>query len=71
MNKHQKLTIQLLSNQIGDNTARARAAFRNCTTKQMQELYGQSEQTRAQILNGYEKRDAEIQAAIDWIKEQA
>lgn len=70
MNKHKELALCALGNMMGDNTARARAAFRNCTLEQMQEQYGQSGQTRAQILAGYEEHDAKILAAIDWVKAQ-
>lgn len=70
MNKHQELAIRALVNLMGDNTARARADFRNCTPEQMLEQYGQSCQTRAQILADYEAHDAEVQAAIDWVKAQ-
>jgi hypothetical protein len=70
MNKHQERAIRALGNMMGDNTARARAAFRNCTPEQMQEQYGQSGQTRAQILADYEAHDAKVQAAMDWVKAQ-
>lgn len=66
MNQRQELAIRALRNMMGDNTARARAAFRNRTPEQMQEQYGQSGQTCAQILAEYEEHDAEVQAAIDW-----
>lgn len=70
MNQHQELAIRALGNMMGDNTARARAAFRNRTPEQMQEEYGQSGQTCAQILADHEAHDAKIQAAIDWVKAQ-
>jgi hypothetical protein len=70
MNEHQELAIRALGNMMGDNTARARAAFRNRTPAQMQEQYGQSGQTCAQILADYEEHDAKVQAAIDWVKAQ-
>lgn len=70
MNKHQELAIRALRNMLGDNTARAKAAFRNRTPEQMQEQYGQSGRTCAQILADYEAHDAEVQAAIDWVKAQ-
>lgn len=70
MNEHQKLAISALSNMMGDNTERARAAFRNLTPEQMQEQHGQSGRTRAQILSEYEEHDAKVQAAIDWVKSQ-
>jgi hypothetical protein len=47
MNQHQELAIRALGNMMGDNTARARAAFRNRTPEQMQEQYGQSAPSRA------------------------
>lgn len=68
MNQHQNLIIRALENMMGDDTARARAAFCNCTPKQMQEQYGQSGLTRAQILADYESHDAKVMAAIDWVK---
>ena len=70
MNEHQKLAIRALENMGSDNTYRARAAFRNYTPEQMQEQYGQSGQTPAQILAGYEAHDAKVDAAIKWVKEQ-
>jgi hypothetical protein len=70
MNEHQELAIRALENTIGDNTARAHAAFRNLTPEQMQEQYGQSGQTCAQILADYEAHDNKVQAAIDWVKAQ-
>jgi len=70
MNEHKELAIRALGNMMGDNTARARAVFRNCTPEQMQEQYGQSGQTRAQILAGYEEHDATVLAAINWVKSQ-
>ena len=69
-NKHKELAIRALENMMGDDTARARAAFRNLTPEQMQEQYGQSGQTCAQILADYEAHDAKVLAAIDWVKEQ-
>lgn len=70
MNQHQELAIRALGNMMGDNTARARAAFINRTTEQMQEQYGQSGQTCAQMLADYEAHDAKVQAALDWVTAQ-
>lgn len=70
MNHHQELAIRALQNMMGDNTALAKAAFRNYTPEQMNRQYGYSEQTCAQILAGYEEFDAKVQAAIDWLKAQ-
>ena len=70
MNEHKALTIRVLEQARGDDLYRARAAFRNCTPAQLDELYGQSAKTRAEILADYEARDANITAAIAWVKEQ-
>lgn len=52
----------------GDDTYRARAAFRGYTAEQMKEQYGQSGKTRAQILAEYEAHDAKVDAAIAWVR---
>lgn len=70
MNQHQELAIRALSSMMGNDTAKVRAAFRNRTPDQMQEPYGQNGETCAQVLAGYEAREAEVQAAIDWVKAQ-
>lgn len=70
MNQHQTLAIMALKNMLDDKTARARATFRHYTPEQMQQQYGQSGKTCAQILAGLEAHDAKVQAAIDWVKEQ-
>jgi len=67
---HKKLAIRALMNMRGDDTARARAAFRFLTPAQMKEQHGQSGMTRAELLALYEKSDAEIDAAIDWVRNQ-
>jgi len=70
MNEHQALAIRALSNMMGDDSARARAAFRNCTPEEMQQEYGASGKTRAQLLAGYEAHDDKIEKAILWVKAQ-
>lgn len=67
MNECQQLTIRALEQMRGDDLYRARAAFRNCTPVQMSEKYGQSDQTRAEILAGYEAHDAKVTAALFWV----
>lgn len=49
----------------GDDLYRARMAFKNCTPQQMQQEYGQSGQTRAQIIAQYEQHDREVANAIE------
>jgi hypothetical protein len=68
MNTHKELAIQALQNMKGDDSIRARAAFRGKTPEQMNQKYGQSGQTCAQILAGYEAHDAKMDAAIAWVR---
>ena len=70
MNEYQALAIRALGNMMGDDSARARIAFRNLTTEQMHEQYGQSGKTCAQILADYDAHDAKVRAAIDWVMAQ-
>ena len=65
--KHKQLAIEALEQMRGDELYRARAAFRNCTPKEMGEQYGQSGKTRADILAGYEAHDAKVTAALAWL----
>lgn len=67
MNPYKKLAIQGLHQMKGDNLARAEAAFRNCTPAEMQEQYGQSGKTRAEILQEYKDYEDMINAAISWV----
>lgn len=70
MNDHKRLAVQALSNMKGDDTIRARMAFRHCTPQQMEEQHGASGRTRAQVLAEYEASDARINAAITWVNNQ-
>lgn len=68
MNAHKELAIQALQNMKGDDTYRARAAFRGMNAEQMKQQHGQSGKTRAQILAEYEAHDAKVDAAIAWVR---
>lgn len=70
MNKHKQLAVKALSQMKGDNLARALSAFRNKTPEQMQEQYGLSGQTCAEILAEYEEYEAKVDAAILWVESQ-
>ena len=70
MNEHQALAIIALSNMLGDDSARVRADFCNCTPEQMQQEYGESGKTRARILADYEAHDDKVEKAILWVKAQ-
>lgn len=71
MSEHLKTIEKALQQFKGDDAARARAAFSRCTPEQMQEQYGQSDSTRADILRQYEKHEAEVEAALSWVRQQS
>jgi len=62
--------ISILKSTMGDDAYRARMSFAGCTPEQMKQQYGESGKTRQEILDGYEKSEAEHQAAIDWAERQ-
>lgn len=70
MNPHQKLAIRALERMRGEDSARARAAFRGMTKEQMGEQFGESGQTRAEVLACYESNDAKVDDAIKWVQSQ-
>jgi hypothetical protein len=70
MSKNKELALRGLSYLRGDDLERARAAFRGLTSRQMQEQYGQSGQTRQQILDGYEQHAREVEGAVAWVNAQ-
>ena len=67
MNEHKELVLRALGNMTGDNTAREKHAFRNKTKDQMDEQYGLSGKTCAEILSEYEEQDSKVLAAIGWV----
>ena len=71
MNQHLAVIERALQQHKGDDLARARAAFGRCTPDQMQEQWGSSGRTRADVLSGYEKHEAEVEAALAWAREKA
>jgi hypothetical protein len=70
MSDHKRLAVQALQNMRGDDLARARWTFKRYTPAQMQEEYGASGRTCAQVLAEYEASDARIDAAIKWVEAQ-
>lgn len=48
----------------GDDYARATAAFRNCSPRQLDEQYGQSGKTKRQILEEYHAHVTSVDQAI-------
>lgn len=75
MNEHQKLAIKALES-VRENEYhlrelhRLRDWFKNLTPEQKDQEYGKSGMTRQEILDLYEALDAQISAAIEWVKEQ-
>ena len=70
MNQHKALAICALEKMKSDDTARARATFRNLTSEQMNQQYGESGKTPAEIIASYVSEDAQVEAAINWVKSQ-
>ena len=68
INKHKAFIISVLNSNIGDDSSRARAVFRNHTPEEMQEVYGNSGKSKAQVLAEYEAQDEKYRAAIDWLR---
>jgi hypothetical protein len=54
-----------------DDLNRARSAWRRCTPEQMAQQYGESGQTRQQILGGYLAAQARFDAARAWVEAQS
>lgn len=62
--------IEALDNYRGDNVERAKAAFRNMSSEEMDAEWGESGSTPRQILAGYEAHQQRIAAAIAWVNKQ-
>lgn len=62
--------LEALRQYEGDDYYRAKAAFSGLTYDQMQEQYGQSGQTKQQILAGYSKHKNNVDIAKDYIERQ-
>lgn len=60
--------ITALQNHFGDDYARAQAAFRNCTPDQMNQEYGDSGKTRAEILKEYEDHFKRVETALQYVR---
>lgn len=70
MTSESKRTIlAVLAAWRGDSLERAISAFKNCTPAQMQDQYGESGETRQQILDGYRRYAARIDRAADEVRE--
>ncbi len=67
MNPNKLLAIRAVGNMRGDDLWRARSAFKGKSDAQMQEQWGQSGKTCAQILAEYEQHEAKCDACIAWL----
>jgi hypothetical protein len=56
--------FRALESYRGDNLARAKHAFSRCTPEQMGQQYGQSGQTRNEILAGYQEHHDRVTQAL-------
>jgi hypothetical protein len=61
--------LTLMRNTRGDNLERATAAFRHYTEKQLDEPYGQSDNTPRQILEQYRINREEHDTVTKWIED--
>jgi hypothetical protein len=68
MNESLKITIEALENMRGDDLPAAKWTFKHCTPQEMQEQYGKSGKTRAEILEKYTEHDRKITEAIRWVR---
>ena len=57
--------IQCIERARGDDLYRAQLSFKGLTAKEMNEEYGQSGQTRQEILNGYVAHNEICNRAIE------
>lgn len=66
-----KLTIneglRRIAGDASDNLYRAKAAFKHCTPEQLGQRYGQSDDTRAEIIAGYQESLDDANQAIEWV----
>lgn len=58
-----------LLNNRGDDLNRARAAFRGLDSDQLDQQHGESGKTRREILSAYERHEAEVDRALEWIEQ--
>lgn len=65
MNKETKqFIVSCIEQHRGDDFYRAGLEFRDCTPKEMSQPYGQSGQTRQQILDSYKEHERQCNEAV-------
>lgn len=63
-----KTALQALDMLRGDDLWRARMAFKGKSKSEMDQQWGQSGRTCAEILADYEAHEARVNSAIHWVK---
>lgn len=58
-----EFVLDCIEQRRGDDLCRAQYTFRNCTPLEMDELYGESGQTRQQIIDGYKAHELKCDVA--------
>ena len=66
----QSMAVKALLQERGDDRARAEQAFRNYTPAAMQQPYGFSGQTCAEVLEDYRRHEKDCNDAIAWVRRQ-
>lgn len=65
-----KTLLDALDVYQSDSLERAEFAFRGFTPAQMAQQYGQSGQTRQEVLDGYRQHRAIVTTAREWVENQ-
>jgi len=68
MNQHKQAAINAIRATLGDDLARAKSVWRNCTPDQMNLPYGQSGKTRAELLAEWQEHADKTAATIKWLE---
>ena len=72
MSSPREITVRALEkeyNLAADNLFRAQHLYKGCTPSQLNTLYGQSDETRQDVLDRYQKYHDEVAAALKWLAE--
>lgn len=67
---HLEVIERALQQYKGDDAERARRSFSKYTPDEMQQVYAMGK-TRAEVLAGYEKHEAEVEAALAWVRSKS
>ena len=62
--------IQIIKGSFGDDLERMERLVSRLTRAEMRSIHGNSGKTYQEVLDGYRKERAEIEAALEWVKKQ-